>query len=114
SVKTQVQVKTAGKDYVPPFSEMKFTVTDEDSAGNKTTSPSKSFVYEDTRYQWASLNNGLLTVYYHGDNKATAQQVLDTGVQALADVSKSFGVQVTEPVKAVLYNAKPEIDGALP
>jgi hypothetical protein len=114
NVKTQIQIKTAGRDYVPPFSEMKYTVTAEDGAGKQTTTPVQSFIYQDTRYRWSSLQDGLLTVYYHGDNKSAAQQSLDAGVQAIADVSKSFGVQVTEPLKAIVYNTKPEIDGALP
>lgn len=114
NVKTQIQIKTAAQAYVPPFSEMKYTVTAEDTTGATSVTDSKSFIYEDGRFKWTSVQSGLLTVYYYGGNKSTADQVMEAATQVLDDDFKSFGVKVTEPLKIVLYNKKPDIDGALP
>jgi hypothetical protein len=114
TVKTQIEVKTSGRSYIPPFSVMKYTVTAEDTAGNVTRSAEGTFVFEDTRFRWSNVQRDMLTVYYHGNSKQSADIVLDAGLEALADVSKFYGVQVTHPLKAVLYNSKTEIDGAIP
>lgn len=113
-VVTQISIRTGGVAYVPPFAELSYTVTVEDQAGRQRTSEPRTFLREDTRFQWSNVQDGLLTVYYYGGRKAEAERTLRAGRAALEETARSFGVVMTEPVTGVLYNSKAEFDEALP
>ena len=98
---------------IAPFSEIDYFWRIEDAAGNKLDTEPVSFVYEDDRFQWESLAQGKVTLYWYDADMAFAQGLLDVALESLARLEEEVGVEPEEPVKLVVYQSKADMLGAL-
>ena len=58
--------------------------------------------YEDPRFEWRSLRSGVLEVAYY-DSQAVAQQMLDEGAAALAQMAPFLGLAELIPMKVYVW-----------
>jgi hypothetical protein len=98
---------------IAPFSEIEYFWRIEDAAGNRLDTEPVSFVYEDDRFQWESLTQGKVVLYWYDADRAFAQRLLDIALESLARLEEEVGVEPEEPVRLVVYQSKADMLGAL-
>ena len=108
-----------GGQYVPPGTPISYVYELRDSAGRTVRTPEREVVYEDSRFQWLQISEGLVTVYYYGGSlaefvKKRAEIVLDAAVQTVENMAPILGIDPNLPIRVVTYNNYRDLSGALP
>ncbi len=98
---------------IAPFSEIDYFWRIEDGMGSELDTEPVSFVYEDDRFQWESLTQGKVTLYWYEADRAFAQRLLEVALESLARLEEEVGVKSEESIKLVVYQSKDDMLGAL-
>ena len=56
-----------GAEYFPPGTLISFSFEIRDKGGAVFKTENRDYVYTDGRFEWLSVNSGLITVYYYGE-----------------------------------------------
>jgi hypothetical protein len=99
--------------FVIPGAEITYHWEIEDEDGNELATPEQLYVHQDTRFDFRTVSEGNVTVYYHAGTEDSAPGVLAAAVQTLADMSALENTQVTFPVKVFLYETADEMQPAI-
>ena len=95
----------SGGDYFPPGTKIEFSFEVRDRAGGVVRTESQEFVYQDNRFEWETVVDGLITVYYYGEYvRDRAETVLEAAQQNLERMLPVLGITPTEPLRIVSYN----------
>jgi len=105
-------LKSGTKIFLVPGANIVYYWEIDDGSGNKTSTPQATFVYDDTRYQWKSMTDGNLTLWYYGASESDVQSLLQVGTEGLQRVEQLAATQVTFPVKVFLYDTAKEMGPA--
>jgi len=103
----------APDNYQPPMVSFTYWWVIEDKAGNKLKTDQASFVYEDTRYTWDSLEDERVRVYWHDQDAAFGQHYFDLASRSAEQVAAEFHVEIEHPVSIVIYNSHEELMSVL-
>ena len=100
--------------YIPPGTIVKyfFEIMDED--GNRLDTEQQEFVYQDGRFEWDQVSDGIITVWYHGPVQSRAESILDAIQETLGIMGPLLGAGVDEPISVTMYNNWTEMRPALP
>ena len=105
---------TSGRGiFVIPGAEITYHWEIEDEDGNKLSTPEKVYIHEDTRFDFRTVSDGNVTVYFHAGTEAEAPAVLTAAVESLDRVGTLENAQVTFPVKVFLYETADEMQPAI-
>ncbi len=108
-------LSSSGNDYFPPGTKIEFSFEVRDKAGGVVRTESEQFVYEDNRFEWLTVNNGLITVYYYGSYvEERARVILEAAEQAMERMLPVLGINPTKPLRIVSYNNYRHMSLALP
>ena len=65
-------------EYIAPGTRIEYYYDIRDSSGRKLRTDEKIFTYLDNRFEWDTVTNGIITVFYFGDGaEAKAEKILD-------------------------------------
>ena len=104
-----------GGDYYPPGTKIEYSFEVRDKAGAVVRTASQEFVYQDNRFEWDTVSEGLITVYYYGEYVADrAKIVLEAAKENLERMLPVLGIAPTEPLRIVSYNNYRHMSSALP
>jgi len=98
---------------LPPGSTVEYWWTVKDAQGNKVETASVQIQFDDNRYSWQSLTEGLVTVSWYEGKQAFAQEIMSAAQQALARLSQDTGAQLKKPVRLYIYASTQDLQGAL-
>ena len=103
-----------GTAFIPPGAVFRYhyQVFTEDGESFKTEQ--KEFVYTDSRFEWNTITEGPLTVYYYGPTETRAQSILDASLEATVTMSRVLGIEEVEPINIMAYNNYRHMQAALP
>jgi len=105
----------SGGDYYPPGTKIEYSFEVRDKAGAVVRTESKQFVYQDNRFEWFTVAEDLITVYYYGEYVADrADVVLEAAKENLERMLPVLGIAPTEPLRIVSYNNYRHMSSALP
>jgi len=105
----------SGGDYFPPGTKIEYSFEVRDKAGAVVRTESKEFVYEDNRFDWDTVVDDLITVYYYGEYvEERAQVVLGAAKANLEKMLPVLGIAPTKPLRIVSYNNYRHMSLALP
>ncbi len=105
----------SGGDYFPPGTKIEFSFEVRDKAGAVLRTEPQEFVYQDNRFEWETVVDGLITVYYYGEYvRERAETVLAAAQQNLERMLPVLGITPTEPLRIVSYNNYRHMATALP
>ena len=106
---------SGGADYIPPGTKISYHFEVRDQAGNVIRTDETEFVYIDNRFEWLTVSDGLITVYYYGEYvQARAQIILDAAKETMDNMVKVLGIAPTDPLRIVSYNNYRHMSMALP
>lgn len=115
--RVQVDFRLKGNDpprsYLAPGAQIDYFWEVEDGAGNKLTTDSATFVYEDIRFSWESAGEGNVSVYWYSDSRSSAESSLAVAREALDEMSALLDATVDYPVKVWVYDSYEDMLPAL-
>jgi hypothetical protein len=99
--------------YIIPGAEITYHWEITDASGGQLSTQPKLYVHQDTRFTFATLKQGNVTVYYHSGAQSQAQAVLQAAADTLQKVGQLEGTQVTFPVKVFVYTTAEEMQPSI-
>lgn len=102
-----------GKRQLQAFSPVEYWWEVRDEAGNFLESPHQTFTYSDNRFQWQSLNEGLITVWWHTGDRAFGRTALDIATNGLMQANRDIRAPLPAKVDLYLYASESEAQLAL-
>jgi hypothetical protein len=114
----QVDFSLKGNDpprsYLAPGARIDYFWEVEDEAGNKLTTDTATFVYDDIRFSWESATEGNVSIYWYAGSRSSAESSLAVAHETLDRMSALLGVTVDYPVKVWIYDSYADMLPALP
>ena len=116
SVEGETMVSTSGAGgYFPPGTKITYHFEVRDKAGGVVRTEETEFVYIDNRFQWLTVSDDLITVYYYSEYvEERARIILDAARQTMDNMVPVLGIAPTEPLRIVTYNNYRHMSMALP
>jgi len=104
-----------GGGFIPPGTQIDYSFEIRDKAGRVHRTPEQRFIYLDNRFEWRTVSDGLVTVYYYGEFvEKRAQTVLEAAQETLKQMGPVLGIQPIAPLRIVTYNNYRHMVVALP
>lgn len=114
-VSGEAELLTSGNNYVPPGTRLAYSFEVTDKAGRTLRTEDEVFVYLDTRFEWLSVSEGIVTVYYNNPLvESRAEHVLETALASMEITGPLLGIDPDMPLHIVTYHNYQDMVGALP
>lgn len=97
---------------IAPAQEITYWWVIKDTEGNELETEKETFLYLDQAFDWQTLAEAQITVFYYQQPEAFARDVLETSQAALERLAREAGVTIEFPVKVVVYNSKADMQRA--
>ena len=115
TISGEAELLTSGNNYVPPGTRMAYSFEIRDTAGRVLRTEEEIFVYLDTRFEWFTVTEGIITVYYNNPLvESRAQHVLETAMTSLQVMGPVLGIDPEHPLHIVTYHNYRDMIDALP
>lgn len=107
------ELRSTLRTFLIPGTEITYYWDIRDSAGNTLSTEPRLFVYEDTRFDWQTLSEDNLTVWWYAGSAEDAQAVLAAARESLDGTSRLVGTSVDFPVKVFSYASTDDMQAAI-
>ena len=115
AVSGEAELLTSGNNYVPPGTRLAYHFEVTDQAGRFLRTEDRIFVYLDTRFEWFTVAEGIVTVYYNNPLvQSRAEHVLETALASMRITGPALGINPDQPLHIVTYHNYQDMLGALP
>ena len=84
-----------------------------DAVNNRIETERYSIQFNDERYQWHSLKEGDITIYWYQGNDNFARQLMTVAQEALVRLAVDTGAYLQRPVKLYIYASTQDLQGAM-
>ncbi len=84
-----------------------------DTAGNSLQTEIHRVQFNDERYDWDSLTEGNITLYWYAGGQSLARQIMDATQAAMQRVTADTGAYLEKPVRLYIYASSRELLGAI-
>jgi len=98
---------------LPPGSSVEYWWTVEDAGGDKAATAPAIVLFDDNRYDWRSLTEGRVTLYWYQGDEPFAQELMAAVQQALGRLNDYTGVELEKPVKLYIYADAQDLQGSM-
>ncbi|HUS82212.1 MAG TPA: peptidase MA family metallohydrolase [Dehalococcoidia bacterium] len=105
TVQCTFNLKSGPKLFLVPGANIIYRWQIEDAAGNTLETQQATFVYEDTRFDWTSMTEGNLTMWYYAGGESDVRSLMQTGLEGLERMEQLLDTRVGFPVKVYLYDS---------
>jgi len=112
-VECTYNLKSGPKLFLVPGANVNYYWQIDDASGNSVNTKPATFVYDDTRFDWKSMTDGNLTVWYYAGDESDVRSLLQTGVEGLQRMEHLLDTQVGFPVKIFLYDSAEDMQPAV-
>lgn len=102
--------------YIPPGTVLRYYFELTGGEGETVETDPQELVLLDSRFEWDTVTEGPVTVFYHGPVTTRARSMLDTSLQTIAAMGPMLGVADDDrPINITMYNNSAEMfDATLP
>jgi hypothetical protein len=98
---------------LPPGTTVNYWWICKDSSGMiKQTIPQK-IEFDDTRFSWNTISEGLVTLYWYEGNNAFAQEIMVATQDAIERLGNDTGASLKEPVRLYIYASQNDLLGSM-
>lgn len=102
--------KTGG---LPPGSGVLYWWTVEDARGDRVETTPVEIEFDDNRYLWRSLTEGMVTIHWYQGDDSFAQELMTIAQQALNRLAEDTGAELEKQVKMYIYADTDDLRGAM-
>lgn len=99
--------------YLPPGTTIQYYWEVTDAAGNTGKTDRASFFYNDVRFNWTSVTQSGITLYYYSGSDSDARAMLSVAADRISSMSKLLGATITFPIRVWAYNSTDDMRPAL-
>jgi len=113
AVSTSASLELVQIGGLPPGSKVEYWWTVADAGGGEVATAPALVLFNDSRYVWQSLTEGMVTLYwYHGD-RSFAEDLMTTVQAALAQLYDYTGAALEKPIKLYIYADSNDLQGSM-
>ena len=113
SVQCTFDLKSTPSNFLIPGVEITYSWEIKDQAGQTVeTEPGRS-MYQDDRFQWRSLSEDGLTVWFYAGSEGDMRGLLSVGQDTLTRMGSLLGTEVAFPVKVFVYDSVEDLQPVL-
>jgi hypothetical protein len=98
---------------LPSGAVVEYWWTVSDTKGKSMTSSPQQVSFDDTRYQWRSLKEGNITLFWYEGNNAFASTLMTTAREGLTHLEADTGAYLSSPVRLYIYANSDDLKGAM-
>jgi hypothetical protein len=103
-------IRTGG---LPPGSNIEYWWLVKDASGKVVETTLARVCFDDNRYPWRSLSEGMVTIYWYEGEESFAGKLMLTAHQALSRLTESTGAYLEKPVNIYIYASTQALQGAM-
>ena len=108
-----VIVGSTRDSYMVPGAQVVYSWLITDSSGESVTTEEQMLTYEDTRFEWLELTEGLVTVHYYFGDEESQRTVLRVAQETIARFETLERTTLDFPVKVWVYRTAAEMAPAV-
>jgi len=94
---------------LPPGADIEYSWSIEDIVGNEVTTPWQTFEFNDNHYDWSSISEGNITLYWYRGGTAFAYELLQTATDSLHRLYDDTGAKLNQPVDIYIYASSADL-----
>jgi hypothetical protein len=98
---------------LPPGTAIFYWWKVSDASGNSIETEPARLMFNDDRYSWRSLTEGLITLHWYQGDETFARELLKTAVQAQIQLKNSTGAEPEKPLHIYIYASAQDLRGAM-
>jgi len=98
---------------LPPGAEIHYNWKVEDAAGHELETAWQTVRFNDDRYQWKSMTEGKISLFWYQGEQSFAEELLDTAGDALEKLGQDTGAYLEQSVEMYIYASSADLLGAL-
>jgi len=98
---------------LPAGSSVSYWWTVSDAAGEKVETPPARVLIEDDRYNWRSITEGMVTLYWYQGSESFASELMEATQDALLRLSENSGAELEKPVSLYIYASSSDLRGSM-
>jgi len=98
---------------LPPGASVEYWWLVEDARGERIETTPIQVQFDDNRYPWRSLTEGMVTIYWYEGEESFAQELMTTAQQVLNRLTKDTGAYLEKPVNIYIYASAQDLQGAM-
>ena len=116
SVSADFSMKSgSGGQYIPPGARIEYFFEITNAAGEEYLTEKAIFIYLDPQFEWQTLTDGLITVFFHERSmENVAQSMLEIAGTTLQNMRPVLGINPDEPLHIVTYKDYRTMSKTLP
>ncbi len=99
--------------YIPPGKAIRYFWELRDAAGNELRTEERQTAFDDTRFPWQQVSDGIVTVYYYRGERRDAEVMAQVANETLAKASALMGTTLRFPVRIWAYASQRDFQIAL-
>jgi hypothetical protein len=101
------------ENYQPPGAEMEYWWKIVDAQGNELRTERETLLYLDDRYEWQTLQDDRLTLYWYQGDDSFGQALFARANEALDTLATDIGITLEDPIKIFIYANQRDLLGAI-
>ncbi|NQT32036.1 MAG: peptidase MA domain-containing protein [Deltaproteobacteria bacterium] len=103
-------IKTGG---LPPGSSVEYWWKLTDDGGNQLATEPAQVQFDDTRYDWRSLTEGKVTLFWYSGDDAFIQELMAATQADLEGLAEDTGAELERPARLYIYADSGDLQGAM-
>jgi len=107
---TMEMIKSGG---LPPGTVINYWWTLADADGSSLQTEVYQVQFNDERYQWQSIGEGNITLYWYSGDDAFINQIMQAAQTALGRITEDTGAYLEKPVRLYIYASSSDMRGAM-
>lgn len=96
-----------------PFSRVAYYFEVILKSSRKLTSETRSFIYEDNRFVWQTLKNGIFQIYWNSEDPTLGQEIANIAQQGLQRAQQLIDAETPETLRIYAYSKSSDLQEAL-
>lgn len=96
-----------------PFAKVQYYYEAGLKNGGSVKSSIESFEYNDTRFNWETLNSGIFQIHWYGSDPALGQEIASIADQGLQQAQTLLKADLPAPVRLYAYTSASDLQAAL-
>jgi len=105
--------QTEATNYLPPGTSLNYWWNIVDAAGNELKTERELLLYLDDRYDWNTLENDRLTLYWYEGNDSFGRELFERANLALDTLETDVGIALENPIRIFIYANHRDLLGAI-
>lgn len=95
-----------------PGTEVTYHWAIRNAAGEELRTDKQSFIYEDDRFAWKEVGEGLVRVFTYKGNQGP--YLLELALDDIESLEREIGVKLEQPIRIYVYASKSDMQKAIP